>query len=94
MTDFTKVCEILGALYINYKEDKEFKDFIDFNDLGLPLAYFVTENLCEVSDDGARYITETWVLFVQSLGLQDIGFETLDQMLAMAAGEEQSDEDE
>jgi hypothetical protein len=94
MTDFTKVCEILGALYINYKEDKEFKDFIDFNDLGLPLAYLVTENLCEVSDDGARYITETWVLFVQSLGLQDIGFETLDQMLAMAAGEEQSDEDE
>jgi hypothetical protein len=93
MTDFTKVCEILGALYINYKEDKEFKDFIDFNDLGLPLAYLVTENLCEVSDDGARYITETWVLFVQSLGLQDIGFETLDQMLAMAAGEEQSDED-
>ena len=94
MTDFTKVCEILGALYINYKEDKEFKDFIDFNDLGLPLAYLVTENLCEVSDDGARYITETWVLFVQSLGLQDIGFETLDQMLAMAAGEEQSDENE
>ena len=94
MTDFTKVCEILGTLYANYKEDEEFKDFIDFNDLGLPLAYFVTENLCEVSDDGARYITETWTLFVHSLGLQDIGFEALDQMLAMAAGEELNDEDE
>ena len=86
MTDFTKVCEILGALYINYKEDKEFKDFIDFNDLGLPLAYLVTENLCEVSDDGARYITETWALFVESLGLEDIGFETLDQMLSLSEG--------
>jgi hypothetical protein len=94
MTDFTKVCEILGTLYANYKEDEEFKDFIDFNDLGLPLAYFVTENLCEVSDDGARYITETWTLFVHSLGLQDIGFEALDQMLAMATGEELNDEDE
>ena len=94
MTDFTKVCEILGTLYANYKEDEEFKDFIDFNDLGLPLAYFVTENLCEVSDDGARYITETWTLFVHSLGLQDIGFETLDQMLSMASGEESNNEDE
>ena len=86
MTDFTKVCEILGTLYVNYKEDEEFEDFIDFNDLGLPLAYFASENLCEVSDDGARYITETWVLFVESLGLEDIGFETLDQMLSLSEG--------
>jgi len=94
MTDFTKVCEILGTLYANYKEDEEFKDFIDFNDLGLPLAFLASENLCEVSDDGARYITETWTLFVHSLGLQDLGFDTLDQMLTMAANEGVIDEDE
>ena len=45
MTDFHKVCEILGELYSLYKDDQEFKDFIEFNDLGLPLAYFVAENL-------------------------------------------------
>ena len=73
MTDFTKVCEILGVLYANYKEDEEFKDFIDFNDLGLPLAYFASEKLCEVSDDGARYIMETWLLFLKGLGLEDTG---------------------
>ena len=73
MTDFTKVCEILGLLYANYKEDEEFKDFIDFNDLGLPLAYFASERLCEVSDDGARYIMETWLLFLKGLGLEDTG---------------------
>ena len=73
MTDFTKVCEILGVLYANYKEDEEFKDFIDFNDLGLPLAYFASEKLCEVSDDGARYIMETWILFLKGLGLEDTG---------------------
>ena len=73
MTDFTKVCEILGVLYANYKEDEEFKDFIDFNDLGLPLAYFASERLCEVSDDGARYIMETWILFLKGLGLEDTG---------------------
>lgn len=86
MTDFTKVCEILGTLYVNYKDDEELQDFIEFNDLGLPLAFLASENLCEVSDDGARYITETWALFVESLGLEDIGFETLDQMLSMSEG--------
>jgi hypothetical protein len=86
MTDFTKVCEILGTLYVNYKDDEELQDFIEFNDLGLPLAFLASENLCEVSDDGARYITETWALFVESLGLEDVGFETLDQMLSLSEG--------
>jgi hypothetical protein len=86
VTDFTKVCEILGTLYVNYKDDEELKDFIEFNDLGLPLAFLASENLCEVSDDGARYITETWALFVESLGLEDVGFETLDQMLSLSEG--------
>ncbi len=86
MTDFTKVCEILGTLYVNYKDDEELQDFIEFNDLGLPLAYLASENLCQVSDDGARYITETWALFLESLGLEDIGFETLDQMLSLSEG--------
>jgi hypothetical protein len=86
VTDFTKVCEILGTLYVNYKDDEELQDFIEFNDLGLPLAFLASENLCQVSDDGARYITETWALFVESLGLEDIGFETLNQMLSMSEG--------
>ena len=82
MTDFTKMCEILGSLYANYKQDEDLKDFIEFNDLGLPLAYFVSEDLCQVSDDGARYITETWQLFLASMDLQDTGWDSLDQMFA------------
>lgn len=86
MTDFTKVCEILGSLYANYKDDDELEDFIAFNDLGLPLAYFASENLCQVSDDGGRYITETWNLFLASLDLEDIGWDSLEQMLSAKAG--------
>ena len=82
MTDFTKMCEILGSLYANYKQDEDLKDFIEFNDLGLPLAYFVSEDLCQVSDDGARYITETWQLFLASMDLQDTGWDSLDQLFA------------
>jgi hypothetical protein len=84
MTDFSDMCDILGELYSNYKEDKNFKDFIEFNDLGLPLAYLTSENLCEPSDDGVRYITETWELFLAGLKMPDNGFETLEQLLEIA----------
>jgi hypothetical protein len=85
MTDFTRVCEILGSLYLNYKDDEELEDFMDFNDLGLPLAYLSAENLCQVSDDGARYIMETWNLFLQGLNLEDTGnWDNLDDLLGFA----------
>lgn len=91
MTDFTKICEVLGSLYANYKEDEKLKDFIEFNDLGLPLAYFVSEDLCQVSDDGARYITETWQLFLASMDLQDTGWDSLDQMFAAKIKDDEQD---
>jgi hypothetical protein len=84
VTDFSKKCEILGDLYSNYREDPEFRDFAEFNDLGLPLAYLSHEGLCELSTDGERYIEETWNLFVDSLGIDDVGFESLDEMLQAA----------
>ena len=91
MTDFTRMCEILGSLYANYKQDDDLKDFIEFNDLGLPLAYFVSEELCQVSDDGARYITETWQLFLASMDLQDTGWDSLDQMFAAKIEDDEQD---
>jgi hypothetical protein len=81
MTDFSSVCDILGELYANYKEDNEFKDFIEFNDLGLPLAYLTRETLAVPSDDGARYIMETWEIFLKGLNLEDTGFTDLDSVL-------------
>jgi hypothetical protein len=84
MTDFSNICDILGQLYADYKEDPGFRDFIDFNDLGLPLAYLERENLCNVTGDGEKYIAETWQLFLASLNVEDEGFESLDELLAAA----------
>jgi hypothetical protein len=84
MTDFSNICNILGELFANYKEDKDFKDFIEFNDLGLPIAYLTKENLVVPSDDGARYIIETWEIFLTGLGLDDTGFTDLDSVLDSA----------
>ena len=84
MTGFSNKCAILGDLYANYGQDPEFRDFVEFNDLGLPLAYLTSEGLCELSTDGERYIEETWILFVKSLGLDDTGFEDIDEMFQAA----------
>lgn len=88
MTDFSSICKILGDLFSNHKEDIGFKDFIEFNDLGLPLAYLVSENLCEANPDGEKYVAETWEMFLVSLSLEDEGFESLDEVLAAAGGGE------
>ena len=98
MTDFDSICAILGKFYSDYKEDEYFKDFIAFHDLGIPLAYFASEKLCKVSDDGKKYIGETWELFLGSLDLKDTGFEDLNQIflkspLNLASGEFNNEDD-
>jgi hypothetical protein len=81
MTDFSNICDILGEISSQYKEDDEFKDFIAFNDLGIPLAYLTREALVTPSKVGERYILETWDIFLQGLGLEDKGFTDLNSVL-------------
>lgn len=83
-TDFSSICNILGVLYANYKDYTNFKDFIEFNDLGLPLAYLIDNELCEPTDEGMKYIRETWTLFLDSLQIEDIGFENFDAVIEFA----------
>jgi len=82
---------ILGDLYSNYREDKGFREFIGYNDLGLPLAYFLSEGLIiELSVDAIRYIEETWELFIVSLGVKEENITdgmTLNDLLALAMGD-------
>jgi hypothetical protein len=84
MTDFDSKCSILGDFYSQYRDEKDFEDFMEFNDLGLPLAYFASQNLCEVSDDGVRYINETYDLFLASLEIEDTGFGNLEDVFTEA----------
>jgi hypothetical protein len=84
-TDFPSKVSILGDLWSNYQDDKEFREFISFNDIGLPLAYFVAEKLAVETDAGTRFIEETFDLFMDALGIEDTGFEFLDEVFTKAA---------
>lgn len=81
-TDFSKQIEILGQFYENYRDDENLADFFEFNDLGLPLAYFAAEGLCQITDEGIKYISETWNLLMAALELEDTGFENLEQLFS------------
>lgn len=75
---------ILAKLWLDYKFDEEFQDFIEYNDIGLPLAYVASENLVTLNESGEKYLDETWNLFLESIGIEDVGFEDLNQVFVWA----------
>lgn len=72
---------ILATLWIEYRQDEEFIDFIEYNDIGLPLAYAIDNKMATATEMGIGFINETFALLLGSLDLEDIGFETLDELL-------------
>jgi hypothetical protein len=87
-TPFSSQAEILADLWLNYKQDTDFIDFIEYNDIGLPLAYCVSNDIVKSTDLAEKFITETFSLLVSSLGLDDTGFDNLDELLSEALPEE------
>ena len=90
MNDFSSKCDILGTLWIDYKDDENLQDFIEYNDLGLPLAYCVSAELAKIEPQGELYVNETWDLLIEALGLDsETEWESLDHMLESAEFEEE-----
>jgi hypothetical protein len=83
-TEFSDRAAILADLWLNYRADEEFIDFIEYNDLGLPLAYAISNGIVESTDLAATFIDETFELLLDGLDIdEDTGFETLDDMLEL-----------
>lgn len=80
-TEFKNKCIILGDLWLNYRQQDLFEDFIEYNDMGLPLAYMISESIAEPTELGSKYVEETWDLFMAAMEIEDTGFDTLDQVL-------------
>jgi len=72
MVSLTDRAGVLGQLWMNYRDDKDFSEFIEYNDIGLPMAYFLAEGLVkELTPLGEQYIIETFDLFSTQLGLTE-----------------------
>jgi hypothetical protein len=78
---FQNKITILSELWMNYRDDQELEDFINYNDLGLPLAYFLMNEIVLPTEQAEVYINETYDLLIASLTVEDKQWESLDEML-------------
>jgi hypothetical protein len=85
-TPFSNKCEILGELWLSYRSEEEFEDFLDYNDLGLPIAYAIANDIVKSTDLAKSFVEETFDLLLVALGIEDENWENLDQMLSIAKG--------
>lgn len=89
-TTFEQKCLILSDFWLECKTSEEYKDFIEYNDLGLPLAYCVANNLIRIkhSDIPAKLIEETFESLLAEFELKDEGFCCLNNILMEPCEEE------
>ena len=80
-TPFSSQAEILADLWLNYKEEDEFQDFIAYNDLGLPLAYAISNDIVNTTPLAEKFVMETFELLLGAMDLTDTGYETLNDIL-------------
>jgi hypothetical protein len=70
---------IMAELWMNYRDDKNFSDFFGYNDIGLPISYYLAEGLItELSPLGEQYIMETCDMF---LAMLDVTEEDVDSLV-------------
>lgn len=81
-TSFENKTLILSDLWLNYRQDTEFEDFVVYNDLGLPLAYAISEGIVDSTETASNFINETFDLLLAGIGIDDTGFESLDDILS------------
>jgi hypothetical protein len=82
MTGFSKQCEILSQLWMDYRDNEDFEDFITYNDLGLPLAHFIHEQIVKSTPQAEMYIGETFSLFIAALEADpEEDYESLEDLL-------------
>jgi hypothetical protein len=78
---FENKITILAELWMNYRDDEDLQDFVEYNDLGLPLAYFLMNEIVLPTSQSELYINETYDLFIASLQVADREWESLDELL-------------
>lgn len=84
MTDFSNKITILAELWMNYRDDDHLDDFIEYNDLGLPMAYLIMNEIVLPTQQSELYINETFDLLLAALSVEDKGFTSLDELLNSA----------
>jgi hypothetical protein len=78
--DFADKTGILGQLWIDFREDEKFSAFMEYNDIGVPMAYFIAEGLANPTPLGEQYVEETLDMMFTLLEITEEEVDELDQI--------------
>jgi hypothetical protein len=77
--DLDSKIEIIVEFTHRYLGDKRFKTFFDYNNIGIPLALAVNEELCSLNSGGIKIIEETYNLLCFELNINNnISFDSIE----------------
>ena len=86
--NFADRCGILGQFWYEFRDDEELKPFIGYNDVGLPLAWFIATGVVTPLPMAEEYVNETFALFLEAMEVSEddvIDVDNLDDLLAIVA---------
>ena len=58
--DITSKAKLIAEFTYENMNEPLAQEFFDYNDLGVPLAIAITNNLCTITDEGIKVIEETY----------------------------------
>ena len=86
--NFADRCGILGQFWYEFRDDEDLKPFIGYNDVGLPLAWFIATGVVTPLPMAEEYVNETFALFLEAMEVTEndvVDVDNLDDLLAIVA---------
>ena len=84
--NFADRCGILGQFWYDFRDNETVKPFIDYNDVGMPLAWFIATGVVTPLPMAEEYINETFAMFLQAMEVTEedvVDVDNLDDLLAI-----------
>lgn len=79
--DFADKTGILGQLWIDFRDDDNFSAFMDYNDIGVPMAYYLAEGLVSgLTPLGEQYVEESIDMMFKLLEITESEVDGLEEI--------------
>lgn len=95
MLEAREKAEIIFEFINDYRDDEAFQDFFNYNDLGVPMAVMIVNDLVILNEGGVDVINETWESLCENLNDADpeYDYESLNELIEKAVPFEDQGED-
>ena len=95
--NFADRCGILGQFWYEFRDDEDLKPFIGYNDVGLPLAWFIATGVVSPLPMAEEYVNETFTMFLDAMEVTEeevADIDNLDDLLAIVEDKKNNPEKE